>query len=191
MDLYSNDYSHVAIHETFIPNDDELCDACKYYDEWNTMACECPQNSAGLINCIGVYTVYQMRVNGAPAKMTQFESDYTIRKFVLNDVGQAETSIYDLTTDDLVQEFTISSTEDPRDLESLYGKFVKNLVSGWKPTQDQRNFSSKSPASLYIDQFVKIVNNILNPPPPRETSENPHISVRGKKNKINSKSKKK
>jgi len=182
MDLYNDSMSHVGIHETFVPNDEEICYDCRWPDPYGwSYGCKCPTNSQDQINYSGVWIVYQLRVNGVPAKMRPAESDYNVRKFVQSGARQAELSIYDLTDENLVEEFTISSTEDPRDLEQLYGKMVKDLGSGWKPTSERSNFTAKDTASNYVDHFTRIVDSIMHPPPPREASENAHVGLRKKK----------
>ena len=136
-----------------------------------------------------------MRVNGSPASDSPADASYTVTKFIRKDVKQLDFSVYDLEDSDFVEEYTIASTIDPRDLERSYRSFLgifSNDSKGkarvhWTLTDQMSNFSKKRSPQSYLLQFQEHVKNILNPPmPEREEAPNAHVERRRKKKAVKS-----
>lgn len=160
-------------------------DVCKCNDEWGEYGmciCDIPDNPRVTI------TLVIVDIHGHPPRFSPRDSTYRTRIF-LKKCLSSEVDIYAM-DDFLVADFSIASTIDVVDLETMYNKIIKKydyILNDKHPLKSSLDYSlSKSVKSKYspesfVLEYRKILSNILKPQSVRPQSENPHIGRRKKK----------
>lgn len=128
------------------------------------------------------YIGVTVQILGSPVKYGPNDATYKIRIWqnkiyanpVINDPNQFEDQHF-------VSEFSISPTEDPIDLELRYGNILRKYdVTKIKPVHQP--FDAQCKRQSYIDQFIYIINNIVNSKDKeRAPMENDHLVQRKKR----------
>lgn len=169
--LYDQNYSVLINYLDYDFDSESKCkcdnDGLQYVDHW------CPDSAT-----LYVYKTI-VRVSGNPVKMTPDQADYQIfswqksidldynptRDIMNPDLDDPWMDIlyqidYLLTDDDLITQFTISSTQDLRDLEKLHRPSCDkvNQIRHLKISNDK--FNGKKKKAAYFHQLMKIIDTI-------------------------------
>jgi hypothetical protein len=159
-----------------------LQDLCRcyhsYYDDYDSdCCCGAPQDPRILTTRVYV------RVLGRPIRFKPEDATYAVRIWH-DEVLESELDDDVFDDSNLVAEFSICSTVDPVDLEREHGEILKRYVYlGDEKKRIMYHTGFRGPKKLdsYQYAFEKLVDNIKNPPPPREENKCAHMEMRKRK----------
>lgn len=158
---------------------DQLCN-----DGKRILSPRCCNNGGYPHLSIYIYTGVTVQVCGSPIKSKPNDVTYRVRIWESKDVPENECQPNYFTDDDLVIEFSISPTDDPIDLERLYGQYLRKYDVLNDLTPVDYTFSAPTCKKMYIEQFQSRINTILdickNGPDERKPMENGHVMQRRK-----------